>query len=69
MRELTYAEAIREALREEMLRDERVFILGEDVGALGGIFTVVKGLIEEFGTRPYLKRRSSGPRSDLPLQG
>jgi len=49
MREITYAEAIREALREEMLRDERVFVLGEDVGVFGGIFTATKGLIEEFG--------------------
>ena len=38
MREITYAEAIREALRQEMRRDERVFILGEDVGVYGGAF-------------------------------
>ena len=49
MREVTYAEAIREALREEMLRDERVFILGEDVGVYGGAFGVTRGLVEEFG--------------------
>lgn len=49
MREITYAEAIREALREEMRRDERVFILGEDVGRFGGCFGVTKGLWEEFG--------------------
>jgi pyruvate dehydrogenase E1 component beta subunit len=49
MREITYAEAIREALREEMLRDERVFILGEDVGVYGGAFGVTRGLVEEFG--------------------
>jgi len=46
---LTYAEAVREALREEMRRDERVFILGEDVGVYGGAFGVTKGLLEEFG--------------------
>ena len=48
-RELTQAEAIREALREEMLRDPRVFIMGEDVGPYGGIYTATKGLWEEFG--------------------
>jgi len=49
LREVTYAEAIREALREEMLRDESVFILGEDVGVYGGAFGVTRGLVEEFG--------------------
>ncbi|MEM2901127.1 MAG: alpha-ketoacid dehydrogenase subunit beta [Candidatus Bathyarchaeia archaeon] len=49
MREITYVEALREALREEMRRDGRVFLLGEDIGPYGGAFTVTKGLIEEFG--------------------
>lgn len=49
MREITYAEAIREALREEMKRDDKVYILGEDVGKFGGCFGVTKGLWEEFG--------------------
>ena len=49
MRELTYAEAIREALRQEMARDDSVFILGEDVGTYGGAFGVSYGLIDEFG--------------------
>ncbi len=49
MREITYAEAIREALRQEMHRDSRVFILGEDIGAYGGAFKVTKGMLEEFG--------------------
>ncbi|MGB5933293.1 MAG: alpha-ketoacid dehydrogenase subunit beta [Anaerolineae bacterium] len=49
MRELTYAEAIREALRQEMGRDERVFLLGEDLGVYGGAFGVTYGLLEEFG--------------------
>jgi 2-oxoisovalerate dehydrogenase E1 component beta subunit len=48
-RELTYLEAIREALIEEMRRDEKVFVLGEDVGAYGGAFGVTQGLYEEFG--------------------
>jgi 2-oxoisovalerate dehydrogenase E1 component beta subunit len=46
---VTYIEAIGQALREEMLRDERVFILGEDVGIYGGAFKVTKGFLEEFG--------------------
>jgi pyruvate/2-oxoglutarate/acetoin dehydrogenase E1 component len=49
MRELTYLEAVREALRQEMQQDERVFIIGEDVGVYGGAFGVTLGLIEEFG--------------------
>jgi len=49
MREITYLEAIREALRQEMTLDEKVFILGEDVGAFGGCFGVTAGLMEEFG--------------------
>lgn len=49
MRELTYAEAIREALRQEMARDDSVFLLGEDVGTYGGAFGVSYGLIDEFG--------------------
>jgi pyruvate/2-oxoglutarate/acetoin dehydrogenase E1 component len=48
MRELTYAEALREAIAEEMRRDERVIVLGLDV-ELGYAFTVCKGLIQEFG--------------------
>jgi len=49
MRKMTVAEAIREALRLEMKRDERVFIMGEDVGKFGGCFGVTQGLYEEFG--------------------
>lgn len=46
---ITYLEAIRQALGEEMARDDRVFILGEDVGAYGGAFKVTEGLQERFG--------------------
>ena len=49
VRELTFAEAIREALAEEMRRDPRVVLLGEDVAEAGTPFKVVKGLLEEFG--------------------
>jgi pyruvate/2-oxoglutarate/acetoin dehydrogenase E1 component len=47
--EVTYLEALRQGLREEMRRDERVFILGEDVGRYGGAFKVTEGFFEEFG--------------------
>jgi pyruvate/2-oxoglutarate/acetoin dehydrogenase E1 component len=50
-REMTFAEAIREALAEEMRRDSRVFILGEDVAEAGTPFKVLSGLVEEFGTK------------------
>jgi pyruvate/2-oxoglutarate/acetoin dehydrogenase E1 component len=45
----TYREAVREAMREAMRRDERVFLMGEDVGRYGGCFAVSKGLLQEFG--------------------
>ena len=48
-RELTFAQAIREALAEEMRRDQKVFILGEDVAEAGTPFKVLAGLLEEFG--------------------
>ena len=46
---MTYREAMRAALREAMQRDERVFLMGEDVGRYGGCFAVSLGLLEEFG--------------------
>ncbi len=49
MREITYADAIREALSEEMRADPRVFMLGEDIGIYGGAFGVTKGMVQEFG--------------------
>jgi pyruvate dehydrogenase E1 component beta subunit len=47
--ELRLRDALREALREELIRDERVFLMGEDIGAYGGSYAVTKGLLEEFG--------------------
>jgi pyruvate dehydrogenase E1 component subunit beta len=46
---LTYREAVREAIREAMLADDRVFLMGEDVGMYGGCFGVSMGLLEQFG--------------------
>ncbi|HEV8353059.1 MAG TPA: alpha-ketoacid dehydrogenase subunit beta [bacterium] len=48
---MSYAEAIREGLREEMRADERVVLLGEDIGVYGGAFGVTDGLLDEFGDR------------------
>ena len=45
----TYREAMRAAIRDALLRDERVFLMGEDVGRYGGCFAVSKGLLDEFG--------------------
>lgn len=49
MAEITYLEAVRQAMWEEMERDERVFLLGEDIGAYGGAFKVTHGFLEQFG--------------------
>ncbi|WP_421989914.1 alpha-ketoacid dehydrogenase subunit beta [Qipengyuania sp.] len=49
MTELTYREAVRGAIRNAMQADERVFLMGEDVGRYGGCYAVSKGLLEEFG--------------------
>jgi pyruvate/2-oxoglutarate/acetoin dehydrogenase E1 component len=46
---LTYREAIKEAIREALRKDDRVFLMGEDVGRYGGCFAVTKGLLQEFG--------------------
>lgn len=48
-RAVTYVQALNEAIAQEMERDPRVFVLGEDVGAIGGIFGVTRGLVERFG--------------------
>lgn len=49
MRKIMYRDAVREALREEMSRDDRVFLLGEDIAEFGGSYKVTEGLLAEFG--------------------
>jgi len=49
LKTLTYAQAIHEALVEEMRREKKVILLGEDIGKLGGVFRITKGLLDEFG--------------------
>ena len=65
MRELSYLEAIREALQQEMRRDPRVFAIGEDVGVYGGAFGVTRGLVEEFGEQRVIDT----PISELGIAG
>ena len=65
MRELTYLEAVREALRQEMQRDEKVFLMGEDIGVYGGAFGVTMGLYDEFGP----DRVVDTPISELGIAG
>jgi pyruvate dehydrogenase E1 component beta subunit len=65
MSEVRYREALNQALREEMARDERVFIMGEDIGVFNGAFKVTQGLLEEFGE----KRVRDTPISENTLVG
>ena len=62
---ITYLEAIRQAMHEEMARDERVFVLGEDVGVYGGAFKVTEGLIDTYGE----KRVIDTPISEVAIVG
>ncbi|RJQ86922.1 MAG: alpha-ketoacid dehydrogenase subunit beta [Desulfobacteraceae bacterium] len=65
MRELNYVRAINEALREELSMDERVIIIGEDVGLSGGSFSATRGLFQEFGG----KRIIDTPISESAIAG
>src|SRR5277367_6680424 len=62
---ITYREALNQALREELDRDERVFIMGEEVGYFGGAFKVTDGLLAIFGD----KRVRDTPISELTIVG
>ncbi|MFZ5981059.1 MAG: alpha-ketoacid dehydrogenase subunit beta, partial [Candidatus Zixiibacteriota bacterium] len=50
MKKITYIEAITQALYEEMERDEKVFLIGQDIGLYGGVFKATKGLMDRFGS-------------------
>ena len=65
MREITYLEAIREAMTQEMERDSRVFLIGEDIGEYGGAFQVSHGMLEKFGPERILDT----PITELGLTG
>lgn len=64
-RPITYREALSAALREEMQRDERVFIMGEEVGVWGGTYAVTRGFLDEFGA----KRVRDTPISEMVIVG
>lgn len=65
VREITYLEAVREALTQEMRRDPSVFLLGEDIGVYGGAFGVTRGMLEEFGS----ERVRDTPISEAAIAG
>ncbi|MEW9672102.1 alpha-ketoacid dehydrogenase subunit beta [Ammoniphilus sp. 3BR4] len=65
MREITYLEAVREAMQEEMRANSDVFIMGEDIGVYGGAFGVTRGMIEEFGP----ERVRNTPISEAAIAG
>lgn len=65
MTRMTYRDAMREAIREAMLADPRVFLMGEDVGRYGGTYAVTKGLLAEFGP----ERIRDTPLSELGFVG
>ncbi len=65
MREISYLEAVREAMTQEMERDPRVFLIGEDIGEYGGAFQVSYGMLEEFGHERILDT----PITELGLTG
>lgn len=65
MRKITYADAIREAMSEEMRRDENIIFMGEDIGVYGGAFGVSRGMYEEFGEERVLDT----PITELAITG
>jgi 2-oxoisovalerate dehydrogenase E1 component beta subunit len=65
MAEITLIEAIRQAIDEEMARDERVFVVGEDVGRRGGVFRATQGLYEKYGA----ERVIDSPLAELSIAG
>ena len=65
IREITYLEAVREAMVQEMRLDKEVFLIGEDIGTYGGAFGVSKGMLEEFGA----ERVRDTPISEAAIAG
>jgi len=65
MKKTTYIQAINEALHEEMERDERVFMIGQDIGLYGGVFKATKGLLDKFGP----ERVIDAPISEVYIAG
>jgi len=73
-RRIAFVEAIREAMAEEMERDSRIVILGEDIGVYGGVFTATKTLLERFGAErvrdtPISEAAMAGIAIGMAMQG
>ena len=72
---MTYLQAISDAMREEMRADERVFLMGEDIGVFGGAFKVTDGFVDEFGAdrvfadEPALLEDGNAPWSGFASKG
>ena len=64
MSAITLVQAVNQALREEMRRDERVIVFGEDVGKLGSVFRATEGLLDEFGPDRVIDTPLAGVRVD-----
>ena len=62
---INYRDAMTKALREALIEDENMFIMGEDVGAYGGAYAVTKGMLEEFGPRRII----DAPLSESAIAG
>ena len=60
MRVIRYREAVREAMIEEMKRDERVFLMGEEVGHYQGAYKVSEGMLEQFGSKRVITTTAAG---------
>src|SRR5690348_7214608 len=65
MRQIAFRQALREAMQEEMRRDERIFLMGEEVGEYNGAYKVSQGMMEEFGERRVIDT----PISELGFAG
>ena len=65
MREISYSQAVREGIAEEMRRDDSVIVIGEDVAAAGNVFAVLTGLLDEFGS----KRMIDSPITEAGITG
>ena len=65
MSKIMYREAVASALAEEMRKDEKIFVMGEDVAITGGVYKATRGLLEEFGPQ----RVRNTPLSELAILG
>lgn len=67
VREITYRDAVREAIREALLSDPRVFLMGQDIGRYSGCYAVTKGLLDESARNAFATRPSPNPPLSAPV--